>query len=297
MAEIHLAGARAIDAAVRDAIRRHKGPTNEPHLIAAIFRNHRFRKAIIDAIDPLWQAVRAHTVFVHQKPMVEFTCDVGIHQCELGDGLVVYRERLRAGQLRHQAVLFQAKRWVGAERRWVKLDPDQHALYRHWPPFTIAGGPPGEIRLPPGDYGRVLGLTARWGTNDVPRVSTRRPTEPGCAIEHPVWEETIGTIGRAIRGVVRFEVGERVQGAWETVVADAIRRVSLSSPGQTFPEGPRGGSAERGDVPPSDATEVDDQVDNLFDTAFAFRSTDKLTDFANNGESLPILLIDSVEPG
>jgi hypothetical protein len=68
MAELHLSGARAIDLAALDALRRHAGPSTEPHLVAAIFRDARFRTAIIDAVDDDWGPVRVRTVFVHQRP-------------------------------------------------------------------------------------------------------------------------------------------------------------------------------------------------------------------------------------
>jgi hypothetical protein len=203
-----LRGADAIDAAALDSLRRHTGSKAEPHLVAAIFRDPRFGSAIVEAVDSEWQVVSVRTVFVHLTPKAIFSCAKGA--CELGDALVVYRERLRVGQVRRQSVLLQAKIWKGINRGWVATDPDQHALYRHWSPFKIAGGPTREIRLPPGDYGRVLGLVPSSNPGDVPRVSPRRPTQPGCIREDQPWSETMATLGKGIRGVVRFEVGEKV---------------------------------------------------------------------------------------
>jgi hypothetical protein len=165
VAEMKLSGSEAVDAAALGSLRRHKGSKAEPYLVAAIFRDPKFRTAVVNAVEPTWRPVAVRTVFVHLTPKVTFSCASG--PCELGDALVVYRERLRQGQRRRQAVLFKAKVWNGNGRDWVKTDPDQHALYRHWPPFRIAGGPAPEIRLPPGDYGRVLGV--------VPRFKRRRP--------------------------------------------------------------------------------------------------------------------------
>jgi len=260
-----VSGADLIDAAALDALRDHTGSNAEPHLVAATFRDGRFRQTIRDAVDSRWRVANVRTVFVHQKPKVTFSCAKG--DCELGDALVVYRERLRVGQTRKQAVLFQAKIWKGNVRSWVATDPDQHALYRHWPPFKIAGGPPQEIRLPPGDYGRVLGLAASASPHDVPRVSPRRPTQPDCIREPHPWSETMGTLGRAIRGVVRFEVGEKVGGDWATAVADMVQRVGPTSAGATFPPGPRGGVTGRRSsartTSDTEAVEQDDPVEVL----------------------------------
>jgi hypothetical protein len=245
MGEIHLAGARSVDEAALWALRAHAGTRDEPNLVAAIFRSARFRKSIVDALDARWQAIRVSTVFIHKRPLVEFGCGGETRSCELGDALVVYRERLRPGQVRIQAVLLQAKLWDRFERASVSTDSDQHALYRHWPPFRIAAGPRRTIHLPPGDYGRVLGLSSSWRADDVPRVSPRRPTEPGCALERGTWSATIGTLGRALRGLIRFELGERVWGDWEVAVSDVIQRVAPASPGTSFPPGPRGGATRR----------------------------------------------------
>src|SRR5581483_4842021 len=111
-----LLSAAVIDEAALDALKRHHGRQAEPYLVAAIFRDHVFRRVIVDAVDGAWRAVSVRTVFVHQTPQVTFPCAVG--SCELGDALIVYRERLGPAQTRHQAVLFQAKKWPGAGRRW-----------------------------------------------------------------------------------------------------------------------------------------------------------------------------------
>lgn len=297
MAELRLPGAASIDAAALDALRRHRGPRTEPQLVAAIFRDERFRRAIIDAVEPLWRLVAVRTVFVHGRPLVSFSCAHG--SCELGDALVVYRERLGVGQRRRQGVLLQAKMWRGNGRSWVETDPDQHALYRHWPAFTIQGGPTRELRLPPGDYGRVLALAEGATAVDGPRVSPRRPPEPGCTREEPCGSETLGTLGRAIRGVVRFELGERVEADWAVVIGDMIKRVGPSSPGATFPAGPRGGSTvrESGSRAASE-TEADDiaALDELLDHASDLPPEDEAT-FDREERPLSILLIDVEEVG
>jgi hypothetical protein len=300
MADMKLTGSDAIDAAVLDSLRRHAGRKTEPHLVAAIFRDLAFRSAIVKAVEPEWHAVNVRTVFVHATPKVTFSCAKA--SCELGDALVVYRERLGVGQRRRQAVLFQAKIWKGNGRSWVATVPDQHALYRHWPPFKILGGPPQEIRLPPGDYGRVLGLTSNFQTQDVPRVSPRRPTRPGCVREAHPWSETMGTLGKAIRGVVRFEVGERVDGDWATAVADMVGRVGPTSAGKTFPPVPRGGSSgrRRAARASTDADVVEapapvDELDALLDGASDLPPEEDVT-FDEGERPLSILLIDIERP-
>jgi hypothetical protein len=296
MAEIHLSGARAIDLAALAALRQHGGRRTEPHLVAAIFRDPKFLQAIIGAVDPAWGAARVNSVFVHQKPQVKFSCCGAPRRCELGDALVVYRERLRPGQVRRQAMLFQAKMWDGLERGGVITDPDQHALYGHWPPFTIAGGPAGEIRLPPGDYARVLGLTDTATSGDVPRVSPRRPVQPGCVRETLPWQDTMGTLGRAIRGLVRFDVGEVVREGWATAVGDMIARVGPASPGGTYrPVGHRGRSVSR---PPTSGRatmpEVD-ALDSLLDSTFSVPPPDEPLEPSEEGnQPLSILVIDGV---
>jgi hypothetical protein len=136
----------------------------------------------------------------------------------------------------------------GTGREWVEADRVQQALYLHWPPFTITGRPGSAIRLPPGDHGRVIGLADTLFSADVPRVSPRQPTRPNCIVEpsHP-WVRTGGTIGRAIRGVVRFDVGERVRGTWAEVITDLLSRVAISPPGRSYGSAsPRGRAAGRG---------------------------------------------------
>ena len=296
---MNLLDADAIDAAALDSLRRHTGSRAEPHLVAAIFRDPTFRSAIINAIDARWRAVSVRTVFVHLTPKVTFSCAHGA--CELGDALVVYRERLGPGQTRRQAVLFQAKIYAGSVRGWVVTDPDQHALYRHWPPFKIAGGPVHEIRLPPGDYGRVLGLARATTATDIPRVSPRRLTQPGCSREDPCGSETMGTLGRAIRGLVRFEVGERVDGGWATAVADMVKRVGRASAGPTFPSGPRGGATSRRRQVTTPAGDGEDetadpvaQLDALMDGASDLPPESEVV-FDDGDSPLSVLLIDSEE--
>jgi hypothetical protein len=266
--ELHLAGARAIDSAALDALRRHRGRSSEPYLVSALFRDPLFRDAIRDAVDRAWGNVLVRSVLIHQKPQVWFYCRGrrGRCSCELGDALVVYRERLRRGQARSQAVLCQAKKWVGPERGRVEADPVQYALYAHWPPFAIRGGPRRTIRLPPGDYGRVLGLVDAYTPGDVPRVSPRRPTYPACSVEATKpWVPTIGTLGRAIRGLVRFELGEPVENEFSAAVRDMILRVSRSSPGPTYgPRAPRGGRSARFGRAVT-RTPDDDELDNALD--------------------------------
>ncbi|MGH3430489.1 MAG: hypothetical protein ACRDQZ_23465 [Mycobacteriales bacterium] len=284
MAEMSLRGARDIDRAALVSLRGYGGPRTEPHLVAAIFRDPRLRQAIISAVDPRWQRVRVHTVFVHVRPRVSYSCDGVTRRCELGDAFILYRERLRTGQMRRQAVLFQAKRWSGPERNWVNTDPDQHALYQHWPPFQIAGGPSVEIRLPPGDYGRVLGLDARLQP-DVPRVSPRRPTEPGCTRNAHPWMDTIGTLGRAVRGVIRFQVGECVEGDWAIAVGDIIWRVGRACPGPTYPSGSRGGATARRSL-----SSIDDMFDGIDDLP-----PEEDDDLGGDEGPLSMLLIDATD--
>jgi len=247
--EIDLRGAEVIDRAALDALARYTGRTEEPYLVAAIFRDHNFRQAIVNAVDSRWRVVHVTTVFIHKKPMVTFACGGTDSTCELRDALVVYREELRTGQRRAQAMLYQAKKWAGGGRGWVQGDEDQHALYRHWPPFEINGGQAGTISLPPGDYGRVLGITESSSPGDVPRVSPRRPTEPWCRIEEEKpWVQVLGTLGRSVREIVRFAFGEPVTGYWALAVSDMLSlRVGGASPGRSYGRTTaRGGTAGRG---------------------------------------------------
>ncbi len=311
MAELELKGAMSIDRAVLRSLKRYAAlcpllPMDEPYLVAAIFRDGGFRNAIVNAVQQPGYGVKVETVFIHKKPMVSFSYQTpkgSKGACELGDALVVYREQLRVGQKRTQAVLFQAKIWKGSGRRWVGTDRHQLALYRHWPPFKIAGSPNGEIRLPPGDFGRVLGLVRTWNARDIPRVSPRHPTQPGCIRDCHPRSETIGTLGRAIRGLVRFEVGEKVDGDWEEAVKDMIVRVAPASAGKTFPLGSRGGSAERhsaaqesADPDPVDDADPADELDALLDHALDFPPENEVT-FDDGDRPLSILLIDVRELG
>jgi hypothetical protein len=128
------------------------------------------------------------------------------------------------------------------------------------------------IFLPPGDYGRVLGLVETHAASDVPRVSPRRRTRPRCTVDtNPLWVSLGGTLGRAIRNVVRFEFGERVEQAWATAVSDIIGRASSSLPGATFgPPAPRGGFAERGGQAAEEASGIGGgEIDRWIDAALS----------------------------
>jgi hypothetical protein len=299
MAEMGLHGSARVDAAAVASLERHNGIRTEPQLVAAVFRDPAFRTAIADAIDTRWISIRVRTVFIHQRPRIRYVCGMEERRCELGDALIVYRERLRDRQVRRQAVLLQAKVWAGMERGWVFTDPEQHALYRHWPPFRIEGGLPRNLAVGPGDYGRVLALDGRKRYPDVPRVSPRRPTEPGCTVDGGPWIDTTGSLGRAIRGIVRFAVGERVEGDWATAVLDMIRRVGHDSPGPSYPPGPRGGASGRSSEAPSQAAARENEdsvaeIDRFFDGMDALPPEDQ-AEFSDDDRPLSMMLIESVE--
>lgn len=212
--------------------------------MAAIFRDPGFCGALKSALmgSGLGYTVRVRTGLIHSKPMVTFSCTGRRKRCELGDGAVIYRERLRVGQARTQAVVFQAKKWLPRERR-VATDPKQWALYKHWPPFEIQGThrPRTPIRLPPGDYGRVLGIRASSKAADTPKVSRAIATQPHCVVGGVHREPLVRNIGVVLRDLIRFEAGERVAGEWARVVEDIIGRVFPSSVSPSFsPPGPRG---------------------------------------------------------
>jgi hypothetical protein len=235
----------AINRAVRDALTAHsntKQPQTEPHLVAAVFRNPKVIAAIIDGLRAQGYRARVRSVFIHGKPMVEFEC-AGVKQppCELGDAFVVYRERLRQGQARSQAVLIQAKMWKGANRTHVDASRIQWALYQHWPPFEVLTSSL-RLSLPPGDYGRMVGIRAAKPRAETPRVSHRIPTLPGCAV--PSRKPRIAvprSLGWLIADILRFGSGERVDGPWALLTAYLIRAVGTSLVGPTFqPPGRRG---------------------------------------------------------
>ena len=74
MAEIHLKGVRAINEAALDALARHTGRTEEPYLVAEIFRDPRFRASIVNAVDYRWNVIHVHTVLVHKKRWIPPHC-------------------------------------------------------------------------------------------------------------------------------------------------------------------------------------------------------------------------------
>jgi hypothetical protein len=112
----------------------------------------------------------------------------------------------------------------------------------------------------------------------------------------------MGTLGRAIRGVVRFEVGEKIDGDWAAAVADMVQRVGPTSAGATFPPGPRGGvTGRRSSARTSDteAVEQNDPVavlDALLDGASDLPPENDVT-FEDGEGPLSFLLVDVEEIG
>ena len=108
-------------------------------------------------------SVESRGIFVHQQPLVRFTCPPSLAQstCEIGDLLVLRAER-RGGVLRSRsAILFQAKK----ENRFpVRPDDNfsQYYLYTTWPPFEYVHSPSsldGQFRH---ITGRDIGVGAKY---------------------------------------------------------------------------------------------------------------------------------------
>jgi hypothetical protein len=114
----------------------------------------------------------------------------------------------------------------------------------------------------------------------------------------------MGTLGRAIRGLVRFELGERVDGDWAVTVADMIKRVGPTGAGGSFPSGPRGGATARR---PSETSSLDRR--ETVERETAVRELDALVDGVSglppendadldaDDRPLSVLLIDVEEVG
>ena len=172
--------------------------------------------------------------------MVEFDCGGARRTCELGDTFVVYRERISRSQVRSQALALQAKTWSGANRSQVEATPEQWALYQHWPRFSMGLIRP--VSLPPGDYGRMLGIGSAVQRAETPLVSHRVPTAPGCQIPSGKPKVAVSrSLGWVVGDMLRFGTGERVDGQWARVSTQVIRHVGTALVGPTFwPPGPRG---------------------------------------------------------
>lgn len=90
--------------------------------------------------------VKAGGAFIHQKPLAHFVSKAGYKDSELGDLLIVCRDRRTSGII-YNAMLFQAK---VAKNLLCELIPNDHQfiLYSEWPKFEYkrAGVLNGKIR-------------------------------------------------------------------------------------------------------------------------------------------------------
>ena len=77
--------------------------------------------------------IAAGGAFIHQKPIVHFVNKPGLRDPELGDLLIVCRER-RASGVVYNAMLLQAKVTDNVWRTNIPRD-HQHVLYSEWPIF------------------------------------------------------------------------------------------------------------------------------------------------------------------
>ncbi len=89
-------------------------------------------KRSLSAMMP-WRQFLVGGAYIHQKPIVHFLNKSGFHNPELGDLLIVCRERRTSGYV-YNAMLLQAK--VTTDLLQTRIPRDhQYVLYSEWPMF------------------------------------------------------------------------------------------------------------------------------------------------------------------
>jgi hypothetical protein len=246
MAELHLSGARAIDLAALDALRRKPA--------------HRQSR--------IWSRQSSVTRDFAQRSLMQSTTTGGRFACGLSSSIRGLRSASPAGEGRRTAANWEML-WssiasaYGLARRARKrcsFKPSAGTVNSGigqrrtlCSMRSIGTGHPFSslaVLAASSDSHQatmaVFSASQRLRIQEIgPRVSPRRPTRPGCTVDASSWSNTLGTLGRAIRGIVRFEVGETSRNDWSTAITDIFSRVARATPGKTFPPGPRGGAAQR----------------------------------------------------
>lgn len=101
-----------------------------------------WRKALQTQVQPHGLAAEYRGVFCHKKPQVNFTDATGAKIIrELGDALLVFSFKSKAGEIRRSALLLQAKRTTNTSLTVTAntvstKEPGQWCLYTTWPAFT-----------------------------------------------------------------------------------------------------------------------------------------------------------------
>lgn len=133
-------------------------------------------------------SVSMSAVFCHQSPKVTFNGPQTT--CELGDILIAYVHTPKVGQVRRNAILFQAKATATQPYQIKSTDTDQLRLYTDWPDFVYNKSPPflsGHKRFvtpkTPHSGGQYLLIVNSHPTNPSSGLQGHQGTYPvGCCI-------------------------------------------------------------------------------------------------------------------
>lgn len=163
--------------------------------------------------------IAAGGAFIHQKPLAHFTQKTGYKDPELGDLLVVCREKRFSGYC-YNAMLLQAKRTTTPFNEMIPND-HQYILYSEWPEFEYkrAGSLNGKIRS-------VLPKTITQGAQYLLIDESNRLELFTATVDRPLASSKL--FARTLAAILSFDAGRTFQANsprddWSQMILDLLR--------------------------------------------------------------------------
>ena len=104
----------------------------EPDYVASLVKE--LPKILTEAMNGVYgKKIKTGGCFIHQKPIVHFINKPGFKDPELGDLLIICREKRYSGYV-YNAIILQAKRVANPNHVYIPND-HQYVLYSEWPEF------------------------------------------------------------------------------------------------------------------------------------------------------------------
>ncbi len=170
------------------------------------------------------RTIRSGSAFIHQKPLAHFLNRPVMSAPELGDLLIVCREK-RSSKAVYNAMLLQAKRTNGHLLMRIPND-HQYVLYSEWPGFEYkrAGVLNGKRR-------NILPKTITQGAQYL-LIAGREPVELFTAtVDRPLNGSTL--FSSTLAAILSFDAGRTFQASyphddWSQMILDLLRLTASS---------------------------------------------------------------------